>query len=110
MTTASPADELLLERIRESGMGTYSDIQLKGDAGICLIQRFMFTYAIRTDVDVWNLGDRWCYKTYAAAKAAFDAWDGTGEPLGWHRHPDTGRRYHNPEGFQPGLPPSEINY
>lgn len=40
--------------------------------------------------------DRWCYHTVPAALAAARAWDGTGEPDGWHRHPDTGRR--RPDG------------
>lgn len=36
--------------------------------------------------------DRWCFETFEKACAAFDEWDGvTGEPFGWHRHPDTGR-------------------
>lgn len=55
---------------------------------------FMFTYAII----VGRMGDdacyedRWCYHTFEAAKAALEAWDGNGEPQGWHRHPITGRR------------------
>jgi hypothetical protein len=40
--------------------------------------------------------DRWCYRSYEAAKAALDAWDGSGEPSGWHRHPLSGRR--RPDG------------
>lgn len=40
--------------------------------------------------------DRWCYVDVEAALAAAKAWDGTGEPEGWHRHPTTGRR--RPEG------------
>lgn len=36
--------------------------------------------------------DRWCYHDFPAAWAAFDCWDGTGEPKGWHRHPPSGRR------------------
>lgn len=36
--------------------------------------------------------DRWCYHTVTDALTAARAWDGTGEPDGWHRHPDTGRR------------------
>lgn len=36
--------------------------------------------------------DRWCYHTAADALTAARAWDGVGEPDGWHRHPDTGRR------------------
>jgi hypothetical protein len=40
--------------------------------------------------------DRWCYTSATAALAAAQAWDGTGEPDGWHRHPPTGRR--RPDG------------
>lgn len=59
----------------------------------CIV-RFAFTHAIITgrfgDDDSYD--DRWCYHDYATAKAALDAWDGEGEPNGWHRHPATGRR------------------
>jgi hypothetical protein len=34
----------------------------------------------------------WDYDTFEAAVAAMHAWDGAGEPAGWSRHPDTGRR------------------
>ncbi len=36
--------------------------------------------------------DRWCYHGRDAAMAALDAWNGAGEPTGWHRHPMSGRR------------------
>jgi hypothetical protein len=39
--------------------------------------------------------DRWCF-TNEGVDDAFDAWDGTAEPVGWHRHPGTGRR--RPDG------------
>jgi hypothetical protein len=39
---------------------------------------------------------RWCYETVADAKKALDAWDGVGEPQGWHRHIPSGRR--RPDG------------
>lgn len=42
--------------------------------------------------DLHSYDDRWCYRDIDAARAALDAWDGTGEPAGWHRHPATGRR------------------
>ncbi len=38
--------------------------------------------------------DGWCYqadRTEDAWRAAL-GWDGEGEPEGWYRHPDTGRR------------------
>jgi hypothetical protein len=58
------------------------------------ICRFLATWAILTgDVgDRVTVGDRWCYHTLVDALHAFEAWDGTGEPEGWHRHPYSGRR------------------
>jgi hypothetical protein len=40
--------------------------------------------------------DCWDYPDAVAALAAMHAWDGQGEPEGWHRHPTSGRR--RPEG------------
>jgi hypothetical protein len=57
------------------------------------IMQFMFTDAII----VGRMGnfetydDRWCYER-GKADVALEGWDGTGEPEGWHRHPDSGRR------------------
>jgi hypothetical protein len=60
---------------------------------------FAFTWAItwgyRRLAQVCH-EDRWCYHTRTAAVAAAHVWDGTGEPVGWHRHPTTGRR--RPDG------------
>lgn len=39
--------------------------------------------------------DEWCYEHYGQAVAAALAWDGEGEPEGWMRHPDSGRRRPN---------------
>lgn len=36
--------------------------------------------------------DQWCYETQLRAMHAMVAWDGEGEPAGWHRHPSSGRR------------------
>lgn len=54
----------------------------------------MFTHAIITGRvgDRVSLGDCWCYPDFASAVRALAAWDGTGEPQGWMRHPDSGRR------------------
>ena len=42
--------------------------------------------------DVLSYDDRWCSHTNEAALSALKAWDGVGEPAGWHRHPRSGRR------------------
>ncbi|RBB38893.1 hypothetical protein DPV79_16055 [Burkholderia reimsis] len=76
----------------EDGYTDYRVFPNERDAMIC---RLMFTFAIIADMTPYAYGERWCYHSYADAKAALDAWDGEGEPTGWHRHPDTGRRREN---------------
>ena len=58
------------------------------------IAPMIYTHAIITGRigDYWPTDDLWCYRDLATAKAALDAWDGTGEPEGWHRHPMSGHR------------------
>ncbi|HEY0203839.1 MAG TPA: hypothetical protein VGC15_06810 [Acetobacteraceae bacterium] len=58
------------------------------------LRRFGFTTAIvvgKLD-DLYGIGDRWCYHDAAMAADALAAWNGAGEPVGWHRHPGSGRR------------------
>ncbi|MFP4895671.1 hypothetical protein [Paraburkholderia sp. EG304] len=40
--------------------------------------------------------DAFYFHSLEAARTAIDAWDGTGEPQGWFRHPQSGRR--RPDG------------
>ena len=58
------------------------------------VARMMFTHALLVGRigDRVGYADRWCYRSEAAAYKALQAWDGTGEPTGWVRHPDSGRR------------------
>lgn len=76
----------------------YRDPKPLGGRRYACIAPFLFTYGIilGTIGDQYGYVDRWCFESYAKAKAALDAWDGTGEPNGWHRHPDSGRR--RPDG------------
>jgi hypothetical protein len=72
----------------------YLDLRPIDNAQWVGIVPLMYTHAII----IGRLGDmtgyenRWCYESYDNAKAALDAWDGRGEPQGWHRHPISGRR------------------
>jgi hypothetical protein len=76
---------------RENG---YQSAKPIGNGRYACVMPLAFTAAIITgrmgERDFYD--DRWCYHTMEAAKAALDAWDGVGEPAGWHRHPATGRR------------------
>lgn len=58
------------------------------------VSQFLFTWGVVTgDMgDRVSVRDRWCYHTAADALIALSEWDGTGEPHGWHRHPNSGRR------------------
>lgn len=84
-------DELsYLQWLKEQG---YKDPQPLSGNRYAAIMPMMFTHGIIVG-KIGDIGydDRWCYHNYTSAKAALEAWDGTGEPKGWHRHPRTGRR------------------
>jgi hypothetical protein len=71
----------------------YQHIKTMPDGSYACLHRFMFTWAILSDLEPMGYGDRWCFHNFDDAKEALDAWDGTGDPGDkWHRHPKTGRR------------------
>lgn len=72
----------------------YRDVETLPDGRWAATFRFVFTHAIIVGkmFDFSGYDDRWCYHTYDDAYTALRAWDGTGEPTGWHRHPASGRR------------------
>lgn len=72
----------------------YSDVRMVAPGLYAAIRPFLFTSAVVTvrAGDTHGCDDRWCYHSHAEAKAALDAWNGEGEPGGWHRHPASGRR------------------
>jgi hypothetical protein len=84
----------------------YTDVrELPGGRRYAAIMPLGFTHAIITGRigDMIGIDDRWCYHDKQSAKAALDAWDGTGEPMGWHRHPASGRRVAQEDGEYDGL-------
>lgn len=72
----------------------YLDVRRLSNGLWTCIFPLLYTHAIITvrHGDEVGMVDRWCYHSYEAAKKAIDAWNGKGEPEGWHRHPMTGRR------------------
>lgn len=72
-------------------------VKIFGDGRYAAVYPFLYTDAIivgKIDDEV-QYEDRWCYEKGGAASAALNDWDGTGEPAGWHRHPNSGRRRKN---------------
>lgn len=57
---------------------------------------FHYTMIFGIIGDTLGYEKRYCYKTIEGALQALEAWDGTGDPEGWHRAPDTARR--RPDG------------
>lgn len=78
----------------------YRDPKEIGGGRYAAIYRKAFTVAIIVGRigDTMSHDDNWCYRDYPSAKLALDAWDGNGDPKGWHRHPASGRRVAPPEG------------
>ena len=56
------------------------------------VARLIFHYTLHVGIDWCGYADRYCFATKELAMAAFHAWDGNGDPDGWHRHPMSGRR------------------
>lgn len=72
----------------------YLAIKALPDDRYAAVSPMLFTSAVVTGLigDESGYSDRWCYANTPTAVLALNAWDGTGEPLGWHRHPRSGRR------------------
>lgn len=81
-------EELVNRLSKEDG---YSNICVK-NGKICGLSRFIFTTAIISGMDETGYVERWCYHNSSTALQEFNAWDGTGEPEGWHRHIPSNRR------------------
>lgn len=57
---------------------------------------FHWTMIVGEIGDQRTFATRYCYADLGKALSALILWDGNGDPVGWHRHPDTGRR--RPDG------------
>ena len=70
----------------------YSFMKVLPDGRICGTFRLLFHYSLQVDLNEYGYEDIYCYDHLAVAALALVAWDGTGDPIGWIRHPRTGRR------------------
>jgi hypothetical protein len=80
------------EELAVVGEGNWTDLKRFPDGRVACVARFIYTSAILDSVSRMGHENRWCYHTRADAQRALAQWDGTGEPQGWFRHPDSGRR------------------
>lgn len=62
------------------------------DGRVCGVHRLMYHWTMHVDIDAFGYNERYCYATKQGAEQALTDWDGRLEPVGWHRHPESGRR------------------
>ena len=76
----------------------FTDVRRLGRDRWVAIRPILHTGVILTGrmFDEVSITERWRYEDGPAARAALEAWDGTGEPQGWYRHVPSGR--HRPGG------------
>ncbi len=74
--------------------GACVEAKLIGDGIYAAIKPLLFHWTMIVGLvgDRWGIEDRWCYEDRHAAEKGLRAWDGTGDPTGWHRHPRSCRR------------------
>jgi len=101
MTEHDPSMALKIWVAKACTYNGYSDAKIISETRYAAIMPLLFTHAIIVGRigDATGYEDRWCFKDYETASKAMDQWDGTGEPEGWHRHPNTGRR-RRPDGTE----------
>lgn len=80
---------MTIERLQSMG---YKNVRQFPDGSFAATFQFLYTCAIVHKLYEFGYSDRWCYRCAEEAVEALAAWDGTGEPAGWHRHPASGRR------------------
>lgn len=87
-----------LDWLRSPEGGDCVDAKLLADGRWVGYRRLLFHYTLLIGMVGDRLGydDRYCYQHLEMVRAAFAVFDGRAEPLGWHKHPNTGRR--RPDG------------
>jgi hypothetical protein len=101
--------EHLEEFLKPSFVGVPSDDQLLALGYAQPVKRFAGCIAaimpmgaidvLAVGIHPWGHHDAYYYRRGQGA-AALNAWDGSGEPAGWDRHPQSGRRRRNGDASQ----------
>ncbi len=72
--------------------GYYTKLKELPDGRICGVHRLLYHWTMHIGIDEFGYSERYCFQTREMAETAMHAWDGTDDPILWHRHPDSGRR------------------
>jgi hypothetical protein len=74
--------------------GACVEVKDLGDGLYAGIKPLLFHWTMIAGLvgDYFSYSDRWCFADRALAEIAIRNWSGNGDPVGWHRHPSSGRR------------------
>jgi hypothetical protein len=98
MITAATATEKYFRWLLDPQGGNCVAAKDLGDGVYAAIKPLLFHWTmIVGEIDNYvTILDRWCYKDRVGATHGLLAWNGNGDPSGWNRHINTGRR--RPDG------------
>lgn len=60
----------------------YESLCVRGEAGLCAVKQFNFTWGLVVKMDPAGYERRYCFERREEAMAALAAWDGVGHPGG----------------------------
>jgi len=86
----------ILETLDREIIESYDRFWTLPDGRLCGLKRLLYHWTVHIDIDNWGYADRYCFADPGLAIEAMEKWDGTGDPINWHRHPTSGRR--RPDG------------
>ena len=95
MTCLVPAaglSKVAIEDLPEDVRAVYEAMRVLPDGRVCGVRRLMFHWTLHVDVDAYGVEDFYCFEEQVTAHLALATWNGTGDPVGWHRHGRSGRR------------------
>jgi hypothetical protein len=79
------------EDLPEGVTKPYHQFWILPDGRLCGLMRLLFHWTVHVDIDFTGYRERYCFMTPELAIEAMDQWDGTGDPINWHKHPSTRR-------------------
>lgn len=77
-----PNKELTEKEILEHGGGQYSNVVTLPTGKKACLAKFLFTWAIISDIHEYGYNKRYCYETKGEALDALEEWSGEGLPSG----------------------------
>lgn len=94
------------DEIFEYNIDDYTHICWNPKVGLCGIRRLLFTVGLWYNIEYGGKAGapegRYCYHTMAEAVAAFNEWDGEGDPPGdWIKHKGSRGEWFHPDSTDP---------